>query len=102
MRLSELSDRLQIAARSTTEVIDALEARGLVGRRPDPGDRRATLVELTEHGAQMLDAIRAPAAPRPSGSSTGSARPTGPTWPASCASSGTRASPATINNGAPG
>ena len=58
MRLSELSDRLKIAARSTTEVIDALQARGLAGRRPDPGDRRATLVELTEHGIEVLHAIR--------------------------------------------
>jgi DNA-binding MarR family transcriptional regulator len=59
MRLSELSDHLRIAARSATEVVDALEARGLAGRRPDPDDRRATLVELTEHGAGVLDAIRA-------------------------------------------
>jgi DNA-binding MarR family transcriptional regulator len=59
MRLSELSERLQIAPRSATEVVDALESRGLAGRRPDPGDRRATLVELTEHGASVLDAIRA-------------------------------------------
>jgi DNA-binding MarR family transcriptional regulator len=59
MRLSELSDHLRIAARSATEVIDALESRGLAGRRPDPGDRRATLVELTEHGAEVLEAIRA-------------------------------------------
>jgi DNA-binding MarR family transcriptional regulator len=58
MRLSELSDRLQIAARSTTEVIDALESRHLVARRPDPDDRRATLVEVTEHGTAVLDAIR--------------------------------------------
>jgi DNA-binding MarR family transcriptional regulator len=57
-RLSELSDHLRIAARSTTEVVDALESRGLVQRRPDPGDRRATLVELTEHGTTVLDAIR--------------------------------------------
>src|SRR5580704_3240854 len=57
MRLSELSDRLKIAARSTTEVIDALEARDLAGRRPDPDDRRATLVELTGHGMQVLDGI---------------------------------------------
>ena len=57
-RLSELSDHLRIAARSTTEVVDALESRRLVQRRPDPGDRRATLVELTEHGAGVLDAIR--------------------------------------------
>jgi len=57
-RLSELSDHLRIAARSTTEVVDALESRGLVQRRPDPGDRRAVLVELTEHGTTVLDAIR--------------------------------------------
>jgi DNA-binding MarR family transcriptional regulator len=56
-RLSGLSDHLHIAARSTTEVVDALESRGLVRRRPDPGDRRATLVELTEHGESVLDAI---------------------------------------------
>jgi DNA-binding MarR family transcriptional regulator len=59
MRLSELSDHLHIAPRSTTEVVDALESRGLVQRQPDPGDRRATLVELTEHGASVLDAVRA-------------------------------------------
>ena len=59
MRLSELSDHLHIAARSTTEVVDAVESRGLLRRRADPGDRRATLVELTEHGESVLDAIRA-------------------------------------------
>jgi DNA-binding MarR family transcriptional regulator len=59
MRLSELSDHLHIAPRSATEVVDALESRGLVQRQPDPGDRRATLVELTEHGASVLDAVRA-------------------------------------------
>ena len=58
MRLSELSDRLHIAPRSTTEVVDALESRALIQRRPDQADRRATLVELTEHGAGTLDAIR--------------------------------------------
>src|ERR1700761_8326896 len=61
IRLSELSDHLHIAPRSTTEVVDALETRGLVRRRPDPGDRRATLTELTEHGAEVLDAVRAAA-----------------------------------------
>ncbi len=58
MRLSELSDHLHIAPRSTTEVVDALEARDLVRRRADPGDRRATLVEVTEHGTDVLAAIR--------------------------------------------
>jgi DNA-binding MarR family transcriptional regulator len=59
IRLSALSERLHIAPRSATEVVDALEARDLARRRPDPGDRRATLVEMTEHGASVLDAIRA-------------------------------------------
>jgi DNA-binding MarR family transcriptional regulator len=59
MRLSELSEHLQIAPRTATEVVDALQARGLAGRRADPGDRRATLVEVTEHGAGILAEIRA-------------------------------------------
>src|ERR1700676_5569314 len=41
-RLSELAEHLRIAARSATEVVDGLEAKGLVARRPDPQDRRAT------------------------------------------------------------
>ena len=59
MRLSDLSGRLHIAPRSATEVVDALESRGLVRRRADPGDRRATLVEMTEHGTEVMEAIRA-------------------------------------------
>ncbi len=59
MRLNELSDHLHIAPRSTTEVVDALEQRGLAQRRADALDRRATLVELTEHGRQVSDAIGA-------------------------------------------
>jgi DNA-binding MarR family transcriptional regulator len=59
MRLSELSERLQIAPRTATEVVDALQARDLVRRRADPGDRRATLVEVTDQGAGVLAEIRA-------------------------------------------
>jgi len=59
IRLSDLSGRLHIAPRSATEVVDALESRGLVERRPDPRDRRATLVELTGQGTGVLGAIRA-------------------------------------------
>jgi DNA-binding MarR family transcriptional regulator len=64
MRLSELSARLDIAPRSATEVVDALQTRGLAARRPDPGDRRATLVEVTEHGSEVLGAIRGSEAER--------------------------------------
>ena len=48
MRPSALAERLHIAARSATEVVDALEAAGLVERTPDPDDRRATLVRPTD------------------------------------------------------
>jgi DNA-binding MarR family transcriptional regulator len=59
LRLSRLSEQLRIAPRSATEVTDALESRGLVERQPDLTDRRATLVQLTEHGRSVLEAIRA-------------------------------------------
>jgi DNA-binding MarR family transcriptional regulator len=58
-RMSELSEHLRIAARSTTEVVEALESRGLVDRRPDPADGRATLAGLTPEGSRVLSAIRA-------------------------------------------
>lgn len=58
-RAGELAERLRIAARSATEVIDGLAARGLVERAPDPADRRATLVRLTTAGRELADAIRA-------------------------------------------
>lgn len=58
MRSSELAAHLHIAPRSATEVIDALEAKGLVQRSPDPTDRRATLVSLTSRGAELMDEVR--------------------------------------------
>jgi DNA-binding MarR family transcriptional regulator len=59
MRPGGLADHLRIAPRSATEVVDDLERRGLVERTPDPADRRATLVTLTEEGLAAGDAIRA-------------------------------------------
>jgi DNA-binding MarR family transcriptional regulator len=53
LRLKELAERLRIAPRSATEVVDQLEAKGLVERRPDPADRRATRVFLTPTGRQL-------------------------------------------------
>lgn len=54
MRPSTLADHLHIAPRSATDVVDALEARGLVEREPDPGDRRATLVRPTHAAREEL------------------------------------------------
>jgi DNA-binding MarR family transcriptional regulator len=53
MRPGQLSQRLRIAPRSTTEVVDALVERGLVERHADPDDRRATLVTPTPAGVRL-------------------------------------------------
>lgn len=58
VRSSELAHHLGIAPRSATEVVDALEAKGLVERSPDPSDRRATLVALTERGRELAEDVR--------------------------------------------
>lgn len=56
-RVSDIAKRLRIAPRSATEVIDGLEERGLVGRRPCPDDRRAVLIEVTDAGRDMARQI---------------------------------------------
>ncbi|MGR6320470.1 MarR family transcriptional regulator [Micromonospora soli] len=58
VRPSVLAEHLGIAPRSATEVVDGLEERGLVERRPDPVDRRATLVAPTAEGRRVGEAIR--------------------------------------------
>jgi DNA-binding MarR family transcriptional regulator len=57
VRPSVLADTLGIAPRSATEVVDALETRGLVKREPDPADRRATGVVPTDAGLRVLALI---------------------------------------------
>ncbi len=64
-RLSEVAAHLRIAPRSATEVVDSLEARGLVARQPDPADRRAVLVVATDEGRTVhaaADELRGAAA----------------------------------------
>jgi DNA-binding MarR family transcriptional regulator len=50
MTQRELSQALRCTPRNVTDLVDALEAAGLVSRGPHPTDRRATLVSLTEAG----------------------------------------------------
>lgn len=56
-RLSVIAERLRMAPRSATEVVDALEERGFVARSQDPSDRRATCVRVTDAGARMCGHI---------------------------------------------
>lgn len=58
LRPGGLADRLHIAPRSATSVVDALESRGLVTRSPAPDDRRATVLHITAAGTAVLTASR--------------------------------------------
>ena len=49
-----LADALDVTARNVTGLVDGLEDTGYVTRRPHPQDRRATLVTLTDHGAEVM------------------------------------------------
>jgi len=52
-----LSQRLFITTASMTSLLDTLEGRELVERRPDPEDRRKQLVSLTPAGRGLVDKI---------------------------------------------
>lgn len=49
-----LADALGVSARTVTGLVDGLAATGFVTRTPHPSDRRATLVQLTDHGATSV------------------------------------------------
>ena len=49
----------RISNASATSVADALEMRGLVERRADPTDRRATLIALTPRGEEVTTGVLA-------------------------------------------
>lgn len=59
VRMSDLADRLRIARRSATSVVDELAERGLVARSADPRDRRAVTVEVTPAGWALLEQLTA-------------------------------------------
>lgn len=50
-----MGERLQLHPTSVTNIVDRLQADGLVRRTPHPTDRRATLVEITEAGSALLE-----------------------------------------------
>jgi DNA-binding MarR family transcriptional regulator len=52
MRLTDLATLAGMTKQSIGEIVDDLAERGYVERIPDPGDRRAKLIRLTEKGEQ--------------------------------------------------
>lgn len=53
--LSKIGERLQVHATSVTNVIDRLEAAGLVRREPNPRDGRGILAVITDEGRQVAE-----------------------------------------------
>jgi DNA-binding MarR family transcriptional regulator len=52
--LGTLAEHENVAPPSITKVVNKLEGRGLVTRRPDPADGRVARVSLTDLGASLL------------------------------------------------
>ncbi|WP_406300679.1 MarR family transcriptional regulator (plasmid) [Embleya sp. NBC_00888] len=53
--MGELGETLGLAKSSLTGLVDRTAQRGLVRREPDPRDRRAVRIGLTEEGAHLAE-----------------------------------------------
>jgi len=58
LRPGELANRLGVEASHVTRTVQQLQKSGYVTRVPDPVDRRAQRIELTETGRQAIDRVR--------------------------------------------
>ncbi|MFD5133871.1 MarR family winged helix-turn-helix transcriptional regulator [Streptomyces olindensis] len=58
LRPGELATRLGVEASHVTRTVQQLQMSGYVTRVPDPDDRRAQRIELTEAGARAIAKVR--------------------------------------------
>ncbi|MFE5256051.1 MarR family winged helix-turn-helix transcriptional regulator [Streptomyces coelicoflavus] len=56
--MRKLAHKLKCEPSNVTGIVDRLEARGLVERRPDPGDRRVKVAAATEEGRRVARGLR--------------------------------------------
>ncbi|MEU9008649.1 MarR family transcriptional regulator [Streptomyces sp. NPDC048479] len=56
--MRRIAQKLKCEPSNVTGIIDRLEARGLVERRPDPNDRRVKLAAPTEDGRDTARRLR--------------------------------------------
>ncbi|MFI1100210.1 MarR family winged helix-turn-helix transcriptional regulator [Streptomyces melanogenes] len=56
--MRQIARKLKCEPSNVTGIIDRLEARGLVERRPDPADRRVKLAAPTEEGLATAARLR--------------------------------------------
>jgi len=52
-RTSQIAEELGVSSSAITQLVDGLVDRGLVERRPDAADRRATRLHLTAEGIRL-------------------------------------------------
>ena len=53
-KMADLARHLEIVPRALTDLVDGLEARGMVVRETDSADRRSTRLSITEPGWEAL------------------------------------------------
>ena len=53
--LGQLAERLACVKSNVTQLVDRLDADGLVTREPDPNDRRSRLAVITDAGRQAYE-----------------------------------------------
>jgi len=56
--MRKLAQKLKCEPSNVTGIVDRLETRGLVERRPDPADRRVKLAAATEDGRRVARSLR--------------------------------------------
>ncbi|MFF5517847.1 MarR family winged helix-turn-helix transcriptional regulator [Streptomyces coeruleorubidus] len=56
--MRRLAQRLKCEPSNVTGIVDRLEARGLVERRPDPADRRVKVAAATSEGRRVARSLR--------------------------------------------
>ncbi|MFD7403639.1 MarR family winged helix-turn-helix transcriptional regulator [Streptomyces sp. NPDC059866] len=56
--MRKLAHKLKCEPSNVTGIVDRLEARGLVERRPDPADRRVKLAVATDEGRRVARSLR--------------------------------------------
>jgi MarR family 2-MHQ and catechol resistance regulon transcriptional repressor len=57
MKMCDLGGKLLMSGANLTGVIDRLEAKGLVQRAVQAGDRRTYIIHLTEAGGKLISKI---------------------------------------------
>ncbi|GAA4669421.1 MarR family winged helix-turn-helix transcriptional regulator [Frondihabitans cladoniiphilus] len=57
-RVLDVADELVITVGGASKIVDRLEAQGLCARRPNPDDRRSSIVSVTPAGERALHAAR--------------------------------------------